>query len=337
MGRPYDQKEWRTFFNLFIKRQTKPIVDLCTGMELLDSIKNFDERTFPHRLLALEPTKDLEFFRFTYSSKFVEEMLYQTQKIQKDHLDARMLFPRDHIRLDGNLFERACYRLLTCPSSHHLSKCADLKKSDREKFKTQELGDQPTASGGLPCKKAKFLPNGKIEWHEHARSFCLPHRKKVNFSELGNDEELFVPLASNYPTVDFISSEGGFNATLKDSHDFKQAGLEKAKEEIKKINPTKAQDFKMYWIVRQDVFDSGKFNITNNSKFVQEVSHFLLPHLEHELTEQELHNDISEALLGELSDFKRKQAEDGSPISEKLNKVISKALAMQTQLTLPKN
>eukprot|EP00005_Dracoamoeba_jomungandri_P003632 CAMPEP_0174251282 /NCGR_PEP_ID=MMETSP0439-20130205/1150_1 /TAXON_ID=0 /ORGANISM="Stereomyxa ramosa, Strain Chinc5" /LENGTH=467 /DNA_ID=CAMNT_0015331553 /DNA_START=304 /DNA_END=1707 /DNA_ORIENTATION=+ len=303
LERPYDEFEWGNFFHLLVKREAAPLVELCSGPSRLADISNTDDKKFPHRLQTLEATEQCTFHQWTYPSLFVEELLYQSQYLQKEHFAKRMLSDEDLLRLDDKIFERGCARALVDPHPHNI----DCKEAS---FKEVVVGT-----------KKKW----KTDW-DKAGTFALPHREKINRSALTNEKELFVPTQQTYETVDFISSEGGFNATLADKHDFKQAGFNKAKKVFNRISPGK--EFKMYWLVRQDVFESGHFQLKNRaSQFVRDVPHFLLPHQSTQLTGMDLKNDISEALFHAVSEFKSK-----NQCSERLSKVVSIALSLETRI-----
>ena len=65
------------FVMLFLDTQTEPLLKLNdTNYVVLHSMREYESKeTFPHRLLFLLPNRDLDFSRFAFPSRLVEELI----------------------------------------------------------------------------------------------------------------------------------------------------------------------------------------------------------------------------------------------------------------------
>ena len=73
----YDLQTWQRFVMLFLDTQTEPLLKLNdTDYAVLHSMREYESKeSFPHRLLFLLPNRDLDFSRFAFPSRLVEELI----------------------------------------------------------------------------------------------------------------------------------------------------------------------------------------------------------------------------------------------------------------------
>ena len=121
--------------------------------------------------------------------------------------------------------------------------------------------------------------------------FAVPHRRKALHLEVlpatfTDPDALLVPVKSNNPTWDALSTDGLFNFTVAGRHNFIQKGLEDGRK-ILSIQTGEKVNF--YWMVPFNNFHAGNFRIGNSKSFVwQQAEHFLIPRLEPSIAELNL-------------------------------------------------
>ena len=116
-----------------------------------------------------------------------------------------------------------------------------------------------------------------LQWVPFEASFELPHCNNVLYLEelpatLAEDT-LLVPLKSNNPTWDALSTTALFNFTVAPIHDFNKAGLTIAQDLLGTEQPLPP----FYWMVPQSTFDTGRFKITTIADYVFQLTHYLIP------------------------------------------------------------
>lgn len=247
----YDLQTWRRFVMLFLDTHTEPLLKLNdTRFAVLHMIREHDRNeSFPHRLLFLLPDRNLQFVRFAFPSRFIEELITVAHTLEEKTTALRFLSNAEVGKIYWRIFEHGCVQILTSPLSP------------------------------LPLKRARWLDQAGrkiLRWESIEASFELPHCNNVLYLEelpstLAGDT-LLVPLKSNNPTWDALSTSALFNFTVAPIHDFNRAGLTVAQDLLgnEQLPP-------FYWMVPQTTFDTGRFKITTTADYVFQLTHYLIP------------------------------------------------------------
>ena len=248
----YDLQTWRRFVMLFLDTHTEPLLKLNdTRFAVLHMIREHDRNeSFPHRLLFLLPDRNLQFVRFAFPSRFIEELITVAHTLEEKTTALRFLSSAEVGKIYWRIFEHGCVQTLTSQLSP------------------------------LPMKRARWVDQGDrkiLQWVPIEVSFELPHRNNVLYlEELPStiaEDTLLVPLKSNNPTWDALSTTALFNFTVAPIHDFNKAGLITAQQILGYEQPLPP----FYWMVPQSTFDTGRFKITTTADYVFQLTHYLIP------------------------------------------------------------